>query len=158
MGRICTTITTAITSTVTEPVSSWVSQQKKECSKRKWPLNWLCWFITVLVEVINWIIRNVIVYTTSIVCNFITWVIGKLFDALIGSWCYKCHLWITDWFFECPKIEGISIQPSNNNPDEFDFKYKCNCNCYKSKEITVTAKNEGEANEIAKVDCAKACQ
>lgn len=157
MGRICHTITTAVTSTVTQPVSSWVNQQKQQCSKKPWPLNWLCWFVTVVVEVINWIVTYVVVYTTSIVCTFITWVIGNLLDLLIGSWCSKCHDWIKDWFIECPEIEGLTEEPSKTNPGVFDFTFRCNCSCYISKKISLTAKTEAEAFELAKIECDKAC-
>lgn len=157
MGRICTSITTAVTTTVTERISSWVNQQQKKCSKKPWPLNWFCWFVTVFVEIINWVVKNIITYTTSIVCNFIMWFIGTILDLFIGLWCPKCHNWIKEWFLECPKIVGLTENPSKTNPGQFDFTFKCNCNCYKSKEISISAKTQEEAFELAKINCEKAC-
>lgn len=160
MGLLCIKITTPITKYVTEPIDNWVEQQEEKCKQYPWwdPRGWFCWFITVLVLVTNWVTKSFIVYVTNIVCTFITWFIGSLFSALIGSWCSKCNDWIKKWLLDCPKIEGLKENRSIKNPNEFDFVFKCNCNCFKSKTIEIRAKNEEEAFELAKEKCDKICQ
>lgn len=163
MAQICSSVTTYVTQQVTNPVSSWVNQQQQQCKSKPWPLNWFCWFVTILVEVINWVVSNILVPVISVVCVVITSVIGGVllpFGAAIDAVCQKCsaYTWIKDWFIGCSKIEGLTESPSKTMPNMFDFTFKCNCNCAAFKIIEITAKTEEEAFELAKIECEKICK
>jgi len=162
MALICTNITTFVLQEVTNPVSTWVEEQQQKCNSYPWPLNWLCWFVTVLVEVIIWVVDHILVPVIKVICMFITFVIGGVllpFGAAIDALCQKCHAydWIKDWFIGCAKIEGLTEKPSATNPDEYDFTFRCNCTCFSNKTISISAKTEEEAFELAKIECEKAC-
>jgi hypothetical protein len=162
MAMICTNVTEWITTQVTNPVSSWVNQQQQQCNNYPWPINWFCKIVTVLVEVINWVVTNVLTPIIKVVCIFVTTIIGGVllpFAAAIDSVCQKCNAydWVMDWFIGCSKIEGQTETPSTTTAGAYDFTFKCNCTCLVHKIVKVTAKTEEEAFNLAKIECEKAC-
>lgn len=163
MAIICRRITTFVTQQVTNPVTSWVNQQQQRCKNYPWPLNWLCWFVTVLVQIITWVVSNIVVPIISIVCTVITFLIGGVllpFGVAIDVFCQRCNAynWIKDQFIGCAKIEGVSETASTSNPGLFDFIFKCNCTCFENTIIEITAKTEEEAFALAKEKCKFVCK
>jgi hypothetical protein len=147
MPLICSTVENWATETVTEPVENWVSQQQQQCSKKPWPLNWLCWFVTVLVKIIIWVTKQVVVKVTVIVCIFIAWVIGYVFGWIP---------FIYTWFNSC-NIELKEKKEVSSGLFEYTFYCRCNKDCNNKTEVKVIAKDLNEANELAKKECNNIC-
>jgi hypothetical protein len=159
MPKICTSVTTPVTTFITEKVDTWVETQEERCNQYPWwdPRGWFCWFVTILVMVTSWVVKNIIVYTTEIICTFTAWTIGYPLSWIFAA-CFKCYDWILLWFIKCPKIEGPEGYPSKEFPDQLIFLFRCNCNCFQSKLVEITAISKEEAIELAKEKCAEACK
>ncbi|MBK9632866.1 MAG: hypothetical protein IPO62_17730 [Saprospiraceae bacterium] len=161
MSLICTTVTTWVTQTVLDPVETWVSSQLQQCKNRPWPLNWLCWFVTILVKVIIWVTRYITVPILQTTCTVVTWIIGSImlpFAAAIDALCLSCNAlnWVNLWWITPTVITFVSKHESPNRPGYFDYTFTCNCKKGK-KDIFVTALNDDEAKDLAIEECKKLC-
>jgi len=161
MALICTTVTTYVTQTILDPVDTWVSQQQQQCKNRKWPLNWLCWFVTILVKVIIWVTRYIIVPIAQTTCIVVTGILGGImwpFAVAIDAACISCNAlnWVNLWWLTPTQITFVSMQESPNKPSYFDYVFTCNCK-KGEKNITVTALNDDEAKDLAIEECKKLC-
>jgi hypothetical protein len=107
MARICTEITEWIEEEISKPVEEWEERQGKKCKKRKWydPRKWLCWFVTIFVKVIRWVIVTVVKAVVTIVCRFIAVVIYFIVDLLQALWLFAKALLLWD---KCILQEAIS--------------------------------------------------
>jgi hypothetical protein len=164
MAKICTSVTTWVTKEILDPVDTWVSTQEEKCKKKKWwnPATWFCWFVTFLIKVIIWVVRNILVPSIKIICVVIFGTIGIIlypFAWAIDSLCQNCnvHTWVETWWLSCTKVTFIKKEKSQNYPDSYDYTFKCNCTCFKYKEITFTAKNDDDAAIVAVAECKKKC-
>jgi hypothetical protein len=158
MPFICNTVTTYVEKTVLEPVDKWVAEKQKQCKSQKWPKNWLCWFITVLVKVVVWITRKIVVPMTTVVCKFVSWTL--YFPAwpiawIIDQFCAKCHAldWLKDTLTNYIKFKD---KKDSSTPGHYDYIFICNCP-KGPVEIVVTAKDDEEAAQKAKEVCATKC-
>lgn len=163
MALICTKVTTTVTQTVITPVEKWVSQQQKQCKKRKWPLNWLCWFVTVLIKVIVWITHYIVVATVHFSCIVVTGIIGLIilpFGAAIDAVCPICNAyhWINEWFITPTVITFVKKEDSVSKPGSFDYSFICNCKNKGKVPFIITAENDDEAAKLAKEKCESLCQ
>ena len=88
MALVCTKVTEWIEEKVSKPVEEWEERQEKKCKKRKWydPRKWLCWFVTILVKVIRWVVVTVVKAVVTIVCRVVALVINIIVDLLQGLW------------------------------------------------------------------------
>jgi hypothetical protein len=164
MSLICTNVTTWITQQVLVPANTWVSQQQQQCAQFPWwdPRGWFCWFVTVLVLVVVWVTQNIVVPTITVVCTFITFVIGWIilvFATVIDAICQTCTAvaWTNHWFLTHGKITFVSSVPSATRPGYSDYTFTCSCPNGSSSNIVVTALNDDAAASQAKLSCAKAC-
>jgi len=162
MSLICFTFTTWVTEEVLEPVETWVSQQQQVCEKLPWwnPLKWLCWFVTVLVKVIIWVVRYIVVPVLNTICNFITWVLGwfaLIIAIIIDAVCPTCNAvhWVNLWFHTAGRVTYVSQQPSAT-PGEIDYTFTCHCRKGDTT-IVVTAPNDDVAARKAREECIKTC-
>ena len=161
MALICQTVTTYLTSTVLDPVDSWASQQEKKCSSKPWPKNWLCWFVTVLVEITTWVTREILSPITQVICTVVTGIIGGIMwpfswavDAVRGT--FTAHEWVELWWLTPTKVKFINKEDSKVQIGQFDYTFNCKCK-NGDKEIIVTAKDDTEAAELATIKCKDVC-
>ncbi len=84
MAMVCTNITEWIETNVSKPVEEWEEDQEKKCKKHHWydPRSWFCWFITILVKVIRWVVVTVVTAVVTIVCHLISDLLGIIWDLL----------------------------------------------------------------------------
>lgn len=88
MAMVCTSMTEWIHSNISKPVEEWEQDQVKKCKKRRWydPRGWFCWFITVLVKVIRWVVVTVVTAVVTIVCHLVADVLAIVWDVLKFLW------------------------------------------------------------------------
>ena len=165
MAIICTTVTSFVVKDVLVPVQKWVSQLQQQCKALPWwnPLKWLCWFVTILVQVVVWVVEHIVVPILNVVCVLVSWFIGAVLmpcAVAIDAVCQSCNATgcILAWFFTPTAIEIVSTAPSATEPGYTDYVFKCNCkDPAKSQNITLTAIDDTQAADLAKEKCAKAC-
>ena len=107
MAPICTEVTEWIEEKVSRPVEEWEERQEKKCKKRKWydPRKWFCWFVTILVKVIRWVIVTVVKAVVTIVCRLIAVNINFIVDIFQALWLFAKALVLWD---KCILQEAIS--------------------------------------------------
>lgn len=161
--QFCTTVSSWVTQYITSPVNTWVNQMQQQCQQLPWwnPLGWLCWFVTISVQVTVWVTTNIVVQTLTITCIFVSTLIGLFlwpFGAAINAVCQSCNAsqWVVNVFFYA-RITLTNKVASSTNPGYFDYTFTCNCNPFKRPTITIQAMNDNEAAELAKLECAKVC-
>ena len=164
MSLICINVTTMITQQVTVPVNTWVTQQQQKCKQYPWwdPRGWFCWFITVSVLIVVWVVQNILIPTINVICTFITFVVGwvvLIFAVVIDAICRTCNAvsWTRHWFLTRGKITFVNSVPSANRPGFFDYTFTCHCSNGSNSNIVITALNDDDAASQAKLSCAKAC-
>ena len=161
MGMICIKSSSWVVQDVLQPIDDWVQKTEQKCKKWPWPLNWICDAVTFLVKVTIWITIHITVEVNKFICTVITGLIGLIlypFAAAIDSLCQKCYAmdWVKYWWLTIPRIEFVSSTPSAD-PGLTDYTFICHCRKDGDKNLVVTAKNQDEAAEMAKEECAKAC-
>ena len=164
MSLICTTITTYVTQQVTVPVNTWVSQQQQQCQQYPWwnPLGWFCWFVTIVVLGVVWVVQTIVVASTVVVCNFVTFVVGwvvMLFAIPIDFFCSSCTAvaWTNHWFLTQGKITFKGKSPSTSQPGAYDYEFVCHCSNGPESSIIVTAVTDDDAAAQAKLACQAGC-
>ncbi|MET7752970.1 hypothetical protein [Micromonospora sp. NPDC005367] len=93
MALVCTEITEWIEEEVSKPVEEWEERQEKRCKDYPWydPRGWFCWFVTVFVKVIRWVVVIVGKWVTRTVCKLVgvlveavVQIVGGLWDVIVG--------------------------------------------------------------------------
>jgi hypothetical protein len=99
MALVCTKIQEWVEEEVSKPVEEWEESQEKKCKKRKWydPRGWFCWFITILVKVIRWVVVTVGKWVIRTVCKIIALVVVLVIDVFAGLWDIIAGLFTLDW-------------------------------------------------------------
>jgi hypothetical protein len=164
MALICTHITTLIAQQITTPTNTWVSQQQQQCGRHHWwdPRTWFCWFITILVQIVVFVITTILVPTITVVCTIVTFVVGwfvMIAAIAIDAFCQTCNAvaWTNHWFLTRGSITFVSVAPSTTTPGSSDYTFTCHCSSGKDSTIVVTATNDDDAASQAKLECGKAC-
>ena len=142
-------------------IESWVSKSEKKCKNRRWPLNWLCWFVTFLVKVITWVSKRIWKFVIKVVCEIISLIIHPFAVAIaviIDAICQKCNALynVNSTFGSEGKCKFTSKNKSTIKPNQFDYSFVCNCKKKESK-FTVTAPNDKIAIELARSIKLKKC-
>lgn len=99
MALTCTKITEWVEEEVSKPVEEWEERQEKKCKKRKWydPRGWFCWFVTILVKVVRWVVVTVGKWVVRTVCKFVATLIDIVRDVLSGLWDVIAGIFTLDW-------------------------------------------------------------
>jgi hypothetical protein len=87
--QVCNEIQTWVEQQVWQPVNQWVSQQQQQCEEQDcnwWCLccnKWICWIVTVVVEVVVWVLVTVGEWVATIVCQVVTVVVGIVVELVL---------------------------------------------------------------------------
>lgn len=160
MPKICRTVITWVEEEVLEPIDQWVTQSQQVCQQYPWwdPRGWVCWLVTWLVRITVWITRRILVPISTVVCYFISFVIGGIllpFAAAIGPRAYD---WVRVWFLNGAFIETGDKVKSTSQPGKYDYHFTCNCPNGSTHPIVITIEeNDALALELAKAECKKKC-
>jgi hypothetical protein len=86
MAVVCTQIQEWVEEQVSKPIEVWEERQEKKCKDYPWydPRGWVCWFVTVLVKVVRWVVVTVGKWVTRTVCRIVDAVLTAIRDVLIG--------------------------------------------------------------------------
>ena len=76
---------------ITHKIETWVEQQEQRC--RNEPCNWwmlclnvlVCWFVTVMVKIDEWVVETIIRWVYRTVCVVVTLVVGLLMLPFDGG-------------------------------------------------------------------------
>lgn len=89
--RLCERVKKRIEEKVSKPVEKWISKQERKCKRRKckwWCAccnKWLCWFVTVVVKVVSWVIITVVKWVTYWVCKTVMVVVEIVVKIVIRT-------------------------------------------------------------------------
>ena len=99
MALTCTKSTEWIEEEISKPIEEWEERQEKKCKKRKWydPRGWFCWFITILVKVVRWVVVTVGKWVVRTVCKIVATLIDIVRDVLSGLWDVVAGIFTLDW-------------------------------------------------------------
>lgn len=99
MALTCTQIDEWIEEEVSKPVEEWEERQEKKCKDYPWydPRGWVCWFVTILVKVVRWVIVKVGKWVVRTVCKLVATVVDILVDVLTGLWDVLVGIFTLDW-------------------------------------------------------------
>lgn len=85
----CENVNTWVEEQVWQPVSEWVSEQQEQCKEQDcnwWCLccnKWVCWIVTVIVEVVVWVLVTVGKWVVTLVCQIVTVVVGIVVELIL---------------------------------------------------------------------------
>ena len=99
MPLVCTKIQEWVEEEVSKPVEEWEERQEERCKDYGWydPRGWFCWFVTVLVKVVRWVVVTVGKWVIREVCNVIS-IGGQLIkDVLGGVWDVIAGIFTLNW-------------------------------------------------------------
>lgn len=160
MALICTTSKTWVQKRILDRIDNWVRQRKKACKRKKWWQRFFCWFFTILVQVISWVVRYILVPVLNTICVLVTWIIGALLlpfavaiDAITGT--TNAADCVRKWFITPTKITFVSKEEDPKNPKQFRYTFTCNCN---GSTIVVLASSDTEAQSLAIRACKDRCK
>lgn len=99
MTTVCYEIKEWIEEEVSKPVEEWEERQEKKCKEYPWydPRGWVCWFVTVVVKVIRWVVVTVGKWVTRTVCKIVTVLVDLVKDILEGLWDVVVGIFTLDW-------------------------------------------------------------
>jgi hypothetical protein len=99
MALICTEMTEWIEEEVSKPIEEWEERQEKKCKDYPWydPRGWVCWFVTIFVKVIRWVIVKVGKWVVRTVCKIVAVVVDIVKDVLTGLWDVIAGIFTLDW-------------------------------------------------------------
>jgi hypothetical protein len=99
MAMVCTEITEWIEEQVSKPVEEWEERQEKKCKDYPWydPRGWVCWFVTIFVKVVRWVVVTVGKWVARTVCKFVATVIDIIVDVVAGLWDVIAGIFTLDW-------------------------------------------------------------
>jgi len=97
--KVCSQITEWIEEEVSKPVEEWEEQQEKKCKDYPWydPRGWVCWFVTILVKVVRWVVVTVGKWVTRTVCKIISTVVNIVSAVAGGLWKVVVGIFTLDW-------------------------------------------------------------
>jgi len=132
MALVCSKITYYLKTKVLKPVTQFVTKVEKACKKLPWwnPAKYLCVFVTTVIKVVVWVLREILVPIIGVICNVVT--------ASRPS--VRLH-----------RIAGSST------PGKNDYIHAYYCPDGSTKYKTITASDEGEAEEKAIKEYANVC-
>ncbi len=85
----CENVNTWVEEQVWQPVSQWISEQQEQCTEQDcnwWCAccnKWLCWIVTVVVEVVTWVLVTVGKWVVTLVCQIVTEVVGIVVELVL---------------------------------------------------------------------------
>lgn len=84
---------------VWQQTSQWVEESQKKCKEYAWydPRGWVCWFVTVLVEVFVWVLVKVGKWVVRTVCKIVGAVWTFLHDFFVGLYNIFAGIFTWDW-------------------------------------------------------------
>jgi hypothetical protein len=99
MALVCTQIQEWVEEQVSKPIEEWEEQQEKKCKDYPWydPRGWVCWFVTILVKVVRWVVVTVGKWVTRTVCKVIAVVVEAVGAILGGLWDVIAGIFTLDW-------------------------------------------------------------
>ncbi|MEV6367722.1 hypothetical protein AB0L86_12600 [Micromonospora musae] len=99
MALVCTEITEWIEEEVSKPVEEWEERQEKRCKDYPWydPRGWVCWFVTILVKVVRWVVVIVGKWVTRTVCKLVGVVVEAVVQIVGGLWDVIVGIVTLDW-------------------------------------------------------------
>ncbi|RKF28325.1 hypothetical protein [Micromonospora globbae] len=99
MALVCTEVTEWIEEEVSKPVEEWEERQEKRCKDYPWydPRGWVCWFVTVLVKVVRWVVVIVGKWVTRTVCTIVGVVVEAVVDIAAALWDMVVGIVTLDW-------------------------------------------------------------
>ena len=111
MAVTCKKISEWIEEEVSKPVEEWEERQEKKCKRRKWydPRKWLCWFVTILVKVVRWVVVTVGKWVVRTVCKVVATFVEMLREVLTGIWDVIAGIFTLDWRRILDGLLGILI-------------------------------------------------
>lgn len=103
MAEICREIEEWIEEEVTKPVEEWVERQEERCEEEE--CNWwvlclnkvVCWFVTVVVRVVTYVIEIVGKWVTRTVCTLITATFDLFVNIIKGLYNIIVGIFTLDW-------------------------------------------------------------
>lgn len=159
MSKICFTITDWFVAKVLKPIDTWVAQQQKQCKKLPWwnPLKWICWFVTVLVRVVIWVLQEILVPIVRVICFVFTFVIGGILLPIGAGFSQSFYDWVKEWFWPVTLVTGLGKKPSSV-PGEYIYEFRCHCKNGKTKDFSFTIpEDEAKAQAMAADQCRAFC-
>jgi hypothetical protein len=99
MAMVCKEIQEWVEEEISQPIEEWEERQEKKCKKYHWydPRGWFCWFVTILVKVIRWVVVTVGKWVIRTVCYFLATVVGIIKDVFSGLWDIIVGIFTLDW-------------------------------------------------------------
>jgi len=164
MSRICFTVTDWVVQEVLEPVEEFAREQQRRCRELAWwnPVRWFCWFVTVLVRIIVWVVREIVVPIFRFVCTVITNILELAlrpflvaFDAIAGT---NTAGWTREWFgFNGNRCE-LQERTDFNADGTATFSFNCRCDREADPQlVTVDADSERDAAMLAREQIQNVC-
>jgi hypothetical protein len=91
---------------VWKPFDEWVETQQKKCKNYPWydPRGWVCWFVTVLAQVVVWILVKVGKWVVRTVCKIVGAIWTFLRDVFLGLFNILAGIFTWDW---CRALHGF---------------------------------------------------
>ena len=99
MALVCTQITEWIEEEVSRPIEEWEERQEQRCKDDPWydPRGWVCWFVTVLVKVVRWVVVKVGKWVARTVCKIVDVIVNVVHDVMTGVWDVIAGIFTLDW-------------------------------------------------------------
>ena len=99
MALVCTQIQEWVEEEISKPIEEWEERQEKKCKEYPWydPRGWVCWFVTILVKVVRWVVVTVGKWVIRTVCKFVVTIVDLLVDVLSGLWDIIAGIFTLDW-------------------------------------------------------------
>lgn len=99
MPLVCTEIQEWVEEEVSKPVEEWEERQEKKCKEYPWydPRGWVCWFVTILVKVVRWVLVTVGKWVIRTVCKIVAIVVDVITAIATGLWDIIVGIFTLDW-------------------------------------------------------------
>src|SRR6476660_5998426 len=80
MRKRCHDVEEWVQEKITKPVDRWVSRTEQKCKDYPWydPRGWVCWLVTIVVKVVDWVVGVINTLVTHVVCV----IVGAVLDAV----------------------------------------------------------------------------
>lgn len=99
MAVVCSQAQEWVEEKVSQPVEEWESRTEKKCKDYPWydPRGWVCWFVTVLVKVVRWVVVTVGKLVTRLVCKVVQVAVEFGKDLMGGFWDFVAGTFTLNW-------------------------------------------------------------
>jgi hypothetical protein len=99
MALVCKEIQEWVEEEVSKPIEEWEERQEERCKDYPWydPRGWVCWFVTIFVKVVRWVIVTVGKWVIRTVCTVVTIVVDLIVDIVAGLWDVIAGIFTLDW-------------------------------------------------------------